>query len=46
MTIDRTRARTENRGNRKNQGQNNFGAQGSSNSSHQSRKPQGWRTSA
>ena len=33
-------------GNRKNQGQNNSGAQGSSNSSHQSRKCPGWRESA
>ena len=34
------------RASRKNQGQNNSGAQGSSNSSHQSRKPQGWKESA
>ena len=43
MTIDRTRARTEkkNRSDGKDQGQNKSGVQQSSNSSHQSRKPQG-----
>ena len=43
MTTNRTRARTakKNRGNGKDLGQNKSGAQGSSNSSHQSRKPPG-----
>ena len=43
MTVDRTRARTskKNTGNGKDWGQNKPGAQRSSNSSHQSRKPLG-----
>ena len=35
----------KNRGNGKDPGQNNYGAQGYSISSHQSRSPQGWRIS-
>ena len=43
MTVDRTRARTakKNGSNGKDQGQNKSGVQGSSNSSHQSRKSPG-----
>ena len=36
----------KNRNNGKDLGQNNSGAQGSSTASHQSRKPQEWRTNA
>ena len=38
---NKAKSNKKNRGNGKNPGQNNFGAQGSSNSSHQSRKPPG-----